>query len=141
MKKVKLFLSLILVFSTFILNGCHQTHNNCKQEDAINLESPENEVEYREGVYHDKKWETPKAGESDYSAADKETAVSIACAEFKKLQQGGVGKNFVLRGVFFDTEDEVWIVYFSPEPLIPGSAYNIAISKQSGEILNMWPGE
>lgn len=130
MKKVKLFLSIILVFSIFALNGCYQTYNNCKQE-----------VAYSEGVYYDKQWETPKVGESDYSVADKETAISIACAEFKKVQQRGVCKDYVLRGVFFDTEDEVWIVYFSREPFRPGGCYSIAISKQTGEILNMWPGE
>ena len=106
MKKVKLFLSIILVFSIFALNGCYQTYNNCKQE-----------VVYSEGVYYDKQWETPKVGESNYSAADKETAISIACAEFKKVQQSGVCKDYVLRGVFLIQKTKCGLFTSAVNPL------------------------
>ena len=74
------------------------------------------------------------------SITEKE-AVSIACTEFEGIQQTGIGKDYVLQGVFFDTEDQVWIVYFSPEPLVPGDCYHIAISQSTGDVLNAWPGE
>lgn len=75
------------------------------------------------------------------SFTDKEAAISIACAEFEKVQQNGIGKDCVLQGVYFDDDNDAWVVYFSPEPLIPGFAYHIAVSQQTGKIINMWPGE
>lgn len=119
---------------TLMLSGCRLDYN-----------SSEIEIEYKEGVYHSKKWDPSDFEEPDNtisnSNTDKSAAISIACAEFEKVQQKGVGKDYVLTGVFYDTEDEVWVVYFCPKPIVPGSCYNIAVSKKTGKILNMWPGE
>ena len=43
-------------------------------------------------------------------------------------------------GVFFDTEDEVWIVAigYPPDSLIAGGDYSIALQKSDGKVLRIW---
>ncbi len=72
---------------------------------------------------------------------DKDTAVSIAYAEIEKLQQNGIREGDVLQYIFFDTEDEVWVMSFYPNGNELYSTYQIAVSKQTGEILKMWAME
>ena len=73
-------------------------------------------------------------------------AISIATVEFEKIQQEGMCISYSLGGVFFDVEDQVWIVWFTEKPesndvILVGSCYNIAISKNSGQIIKSWPSE
>ena len=132
MKKGMSILIIVMAVMTLMLSGCLQYHNSTK-------------IEYTEGVFHSKKWDPSGLKSSDdtisSSDTDRSAAISIARAEFEKVQQEGVCKDYVLKGVFYDTEDEVWVVWFSPDIISPGNCYNIAVSKKTGEILNMWPGE
>ena len=104
-------------------------------------DSTETTYRYVEGVYSDKDWEQPTPSTGESAAPDRETAISIASEEFKKLQDSGIGKTYVLKGVFYDTADEVWVVSFGENSEMPGSCYNIAVSKASGEIIKQWPSE
>lgn len=137
----------LLLISLLILSGCHQDYNGSTQEENdLNSEitSGKVEYEYQEGIYPLKMWQVFPPLESEETFSDsitEEKAIAIACAAFEKIQKTGIGKDYVLRRLFYDTEDNVWIVYFSSEPLVPGACYNVAISKDNGEVLNMWPGE
>lgn len=155
----------LLLISLLILSGCHQDYNGSTQEENdLNSEitsgkveeeitsgkvedeitSGKVEYEYQEGIYPLKMWQVSPPLESEETFSDsitEEKAIAIACAAFEKIQKTGIGKDYVLRRLFYDTEDNVWIVYFSSEPLVPGACYNVAISKDNGEVLNMWPGE
>ena len=139
MRKVIL---ILLLISLLILSGCHQDYNGSTQEENdwnSQITSGKVEYEYREGVYPLKMWQVSPPLKSEETFSDsitEEKAIEIACAEFEKIQQTGILKDYVLRGLFYDTEDNVWIVWFSPEPLVPGACYNIAISKNNGEVLN-----
>ncbi len=126
MKKGMSILIIVVSVVTLMLSGCHQYHNSQEQKDnKIRSDSPDINIEYEEGVYHSKKWNSfdlKKTGDTiSNSNTDRSTAISIACTEFEKVQQKGVGKDYVLTGVFYDTEDEVWVVYFSPESIAPGN--------------------
>ena len=147
MRKGILFLIFALVISVLALSGCNQDNDSSKQEKSgMRTDSPcaVDKYKYKEGVYPMNRWEASMPENSDGTITDsitEETAISIACIEFEKIQQTGIGKDYVLRDVFYDTEDQVWVVYFSAEPLVPGDCFNIAISKNTGKVLNMWPGE
>lgn len=147
MRKGKIVLIVAVAAAILVLSGCQQSDVGGKQEEsgmATVHTWAEGTYEYKEGVYPVKRWEAPVPGAADGADAGsvtEEMAISIARGEFEKIQQTGIGKDYVLRGVFNDTEEGVWIVYFSSEPLVPGNCYNIAISKNTGDVLNTWPGE
>lgn len=123
---------------TLMLTGCHLENSSRETE------PPEREIIYDEGVYHNKMWDADDLeavdGPESNTMIDKAAAISIACAEFEKLQEKGICKEYVLEGVFFDTEDIVWIVWFGNGRPSLGGCYEIAVSK-TGKILAMWPGE
>lgn len=100
---------------------------------------------YGEGIFPDKNWPEVTTNTSPSpdtaEAMDKDAAVALALEEFEKIKQSGICQSYVLKGVFYDTEDNMWIVYFGEDTEIPGNCYNIAISKASGEVINMWPNE
>ena len=106
---------------------------------------------YKEGIYPYKDsfdsdiGNTPSNG---YAIPDKDSAVTRASEEFEKVKQAGFCQSYTLRSVFYDTEDEIWIVSFGEKKedkengiVIVGGSYEIAISKATGKILKMWPGE
>lgn len=98
---------------------------------------------YRTGVYHNKEWSDDWGTYTAEAIPNVETAISIATALFKNAQSDGVGQNYVLNSVFFDTEDNIWIVTFSQstDSSIDGGEFNIALDKSSGTVLRMWFAE
>lgn len=157
MKKGKWTVVLILILAVLTLVGCSRTGNNGHSEkgasesdpsitegdSSITEGEPSREIDYQEGVYskyYGEMWDSAEAEGSENKVPDKETAIAIACEEFERLRTRNEN-GYVLTGVFFDTEDEVWVVDFGLEVPIPGACFSIAISKQNGKILNAWPGE
>lgn len=98
-----------------------------------------NEVSFDKGIYQNKDWDELKFSVDDDCVPDKETAISIAESIMAHYHQKGHFEDFVTQSVFYDTEDEIWIVTFY-EPTInqTGSAFNIAIRKNNAEIIKMW---
>ena len=100
---------------------------------------------YDEGVYYSKPWSPSDIAQINGTGTnlnlDQSAAIKIANAEFEKMQQEGYFYDMVLCGIFYDIEDEVWIVWYGPEILIPGDCFEIAVSQRTGEIIDMWPGE
>lgn len=103
---------------------------------------------YTEGIYPDKNWSEMTAEEGQTTPSpdsdqemDKDSAIALAIEEFEKVKQRGICQSYTMKGVFYDTEDHMWIVYFGEDTEIPGGCYNIAISQNSGKVVSMWPGE
>ena len=112
------------------------------------MSSYKSEVSYESGVYHDKDWTETEPGTYQGPAIpDKETALHIATAIFGGMEKSEEAKVFTAQKVFFDTEDEIWIVSFWKEPELPndmlcvGNDCSIALQKSDGEVLKIWFGE
>ncbi len=148
MKKIFVLVFAILLLIT--LAGCDtnigdETMNNNEKQST---DDGSTTYTYNEGIYPDKNWSEITTDESqttpsssDNAVMGKDAAVALALDEFEKIKQSGICQSYVLKGVFYDTDDDMWIVYFGEDTEIPGSCYNIAISKTSGEVVNMWPSE
>ena len=132
MRKISLVL-LLTFLCLFVLSSCNAQNSNVVQN-----------VQY--GVYSDKKWEaTQSAGE--YAAVpDIDTAVEIAVSIFNGIERKRIHEGQKVQYVFFDTEDEVWIVSFwkdrgyGPYAMIAEGSFNIAIQKSDAKVLRMWVG-
>ena len=136
-----------LVFAILLLIALVSCNTNIGDE-FMNTEELSTTYVYGEGTYPDKNWpENTTAGEQTAPSPggdtkmDKDAAIALALEEFEKIKQSGICQSYVLKGVFYDIEDSMWIVYFGEDTEIPGSCYNIAISKTSGKVVNMWPSE
>lgn len=142
---------IFILITLVLLVGCTINDKNEENESMKEFRTDNESItgySYDEGIYPDRAWEEsvtnkdePGSSSSEIIVTNKETAIAIASNEFKKVQQSGILQSYVLKGVFLDTKDNVWIVYFGEDTLIPGSCYNIAISKGTGEIIKMWPSE
>jgi hypothetical protein len=117
-----------------------------QQNDTLvgsSITEPDTDYKFDEGIFEDKEWYSPSLdNETGQEVSNVNVAIEIATTEFQRIQKQGIGTSYVLKGVFFDTADEIWIVWFSqPDELMPGACYNIAVSKSTGKILHAWPGE
>ena len=133
---------LILLMCTFLfaLPACGQPAPDSKEAPESNLVAGEDYF-YEEGIYRyyhfsddGKAWsELPDCDGN--AVPDPEAAISVATEQLEKEKEKGQYKDFVLSGVFYNTEDLVWVVSFNKEPLVPGGSYNVAIFQKTGEIL------
>lgn len=112
---------------------------------GFEFESNEQEVSYKSGIYHQKIWsnDTEQVGVIDVVCVpDKETAIEIADIVFENLKDNGRYSSFVLQSVFYDEEDNVWVVnYYPNNKNYIGEDCSIAISQKTAEILKVWAGE
>lgn len=110
---------------------------------------------YKEGNYGTREWDrelmreiNSKEHSPDKYVADADEAIEIAIAELTRLQRQGKWKTISrVGGVCYDTEDLVWMVWFTEEQpqtsgvYVVGYCCNMAISQKSGEIVKIWMGE
>lgn len=103
---------------------------------------------YEEGTFFNKNWADPIGTYKGDAVPDKETALEIAQAVFNGMGKSNGEKQLVPGSIFYDEEDEIWIVTFSPVSdqlpdgvLIVGGGCSIAIQKSDGKILRIWYGE
>ena len=135
MKRVLLLLMSLLL----LLAGCTKQDSKIRQsESADQFEHEESGIDYRTGIYYEKFWETECLEGSNYCVIpDKETAVKIATVIYHELPIG----TYPAQAVFFDEEDEVWIVkFYSPIPETGPAAtdqpvHSIALQKRDGKVL------
>ena len=78
-----------------------------------------------------------------YVIPDKETAISVAVQIFSGMEKGKTAEKFLPQSVFYDEEDEIWIVLFT-EPIKKygvatlGNGCCIAMQKSDGKVLRIW---
>ena len=142
-----------------IMTGCDEirkhnteTTNEDTEMNTVTITNV-NDYTYMEGRFPYRVWDktlinqinsSPQSSSDNVSTAD--MAISIATVEFEKLQREGIYNSHCLSGVFFDVEDQIWIVWFaekseSADVIVVGNCYNIAISKNSGQIIKTWSSE
>lgn len=104
----------------------------------------ENMIIHDSGIYHDKNWnETMGTYSGKPVIPNEETAIKIAKAIFDGMEKSKEAQKYVPQSVFYDNQDEVWIVSFwdNSNHHTTGEDCNIALQKEDGMVLRIWFGE
>lgn len=116
---------LAVILSVFLLSGCMGSRG----------------VPYSEGVWEYKDWENMEFVVEEDCVSNKETAITIAESIIKEFQKENRFIGFSPISVFFDTEDNLWIVSFAETTDYPGACVTFAIRKENAEVVKIWLGE
>lgn len=103
-----------------------------------------NMIKYESGNFYDKNWnETIGTYSGEAVIPDEETALRIAKAIFDGMEKSKDAQEYVPQSVFFDNQDEIWIVSFwkDSDQVTLGGDCNIAMQKEDGKVLRIWFGE
>lgn len=130
MKKKLIFLFITLLSIT-LFSAC----GNGKKEN--------NMVKYESGIYYDKNWDETVGTYTESVIPDKDTALEVATVIFNGMDKSRGAKEYVPKSVFYDDQDEIWIVSFGKDSdeIILGGDCSIAIQKKDGKVLRIWFGE
>ena len=128
--KRKLVMLLIVIGMMF----CSACENNQQEKDMVKYES---------GIFYDKNWDETVGTYSDAAVPNKETAIKIAQAIFDGMKKSNEEQKYILQSVFYDEQDEIWIVSFgdNSSQIILGGDCSIAIQRKDGKVLRIWFGE
>ena len=136
--------SILLIFLLVVLlTGCENSSQNESNDKLNNIEVDivyDSEVDYDSGIYYNKNWDETIGTYTMPVIRDRESAIEIAMAIYNSMENNN--PNYVPQSVFFDEEDEIWIVSFweaSYEGL--GNCCSIALQKKDGRVLRIWAGE
>lgn len=133
MKRIFLSMSLLLLL---ILTGCSYIQNKATEES-------EYDFEYVTGIYDKTYWDSYRPPVSDCIETPEEAVRLCEIIIDPKLKEEGL----VAKSVFYDTEDELWIVRFGPDTTldkdvaIVGGAVAFAIRKKDAQVIKFWGEE
>ena len=102
-------------------------------------------VKFETGVYHNKNWDDPVLTYEGNVVPDEMAAIRITSAIFEGIRTAEQ-RDHAPQLVFYDEQDEVWIVCFWDKvddfgnPIVGGDV-NIAVRKADGKVLRIWLGE
>ena len=101
-------------------------------------------VKYESGIFYDKNWsETIGTYSGGAAIPNEQVALKIAKAIFDGIEKNKDAQEYVVQSVFYDTQDDIWIVSFgkNSDQVTLGGDCNIAIQKKDGKVLRIWFGE
>lgn len=106
-------------------------------------DTSDQEIQFEEGIFYDKNWSDTAGTYTGNAVESKETAVAVATAVYNGMRKSQSMSNLTPQSVFFDSQDEIWIVTFGMDGKenVAGGDCSIAIQKQDGRILRIWFGE
>lgn len=142
MKKVLLLF--IIFFSITSFSSCEDDRKVYQDEGTVcEDQGKEDVIEYESGIYHNKNWEESACTYQGAVIPDKKTALEIATIIFNRMRKSNATQKYVPQSVFYDEQDEIWIVSFwrDTDELILGGDCSIAMQKQDGKVLRIWFGE
>lgn len=134
-------ISIIILAMMLIATGCKA---------GVSMDTEPNEsrkISFQEGVYEYKDWDKMQFPVNHVAIPDMDTAVSVATGIFKSLQKDGKFPDYKAQDVFYDTEDEIWIVYFWEDwenddgTITLGSDCAIALQKSDAKVMCIWVEE
>lgn len=111
---------------------------------CVNSNEDNDMIKYESGNFYDKNWsETIGTYKVEAVVPDEETALKIAKAIFDGMEKSKEVQEYVPKSVFYDNQDEIWIVSFAKNSsqITLGGDCNIAIRKKDGMVLRIWFGE
>jgi len=131
-KQLILILSIILVM--FI--GCNQTQKDKNGDELMS-------VNFKSGIYHDKNWDEKIGTYQRDVIPNEKAALKLAVQIFESMQKSIEVQNYIPQSVFFDEEDEIWIISFGEQSdkVIVGGDCSIAMQKKDGKVMRIWFGE
>lgn len=124
-------LVVLIVCMMLLFLGCHQAPDSGT------------DIVLYSGKYPLRFWETERIEDSQYCVIpDLDTAIKFANLVYESIPKGPVAANFDIQSVYFDEQDEVWVVLFCeaiPEagPVSTGLCYSIALQKKDGKVLGI----
>ena len=104
---MKKFVLLFILLPLCIFSAC-----TSKDKPRDNMITFDKDVYYEEGFFFDKNWNETIGTYKEAVVPNKETALEIAKAIFNGMEKTEDEKNFVPYSVFYDEQDEIWIVSF-----------------------------
>lgn len=106
-------------------------------------DTSDQEIQFEEGIFYDKNWSDTAGTYTGNAVESKETAVAVTTAVYNGMRKSQSMSNLTPQSVFFDSQDEIWIVTFGMDGKenVVGGDCSIAIQKQDGRILRIWFGE
>lgn len=128
MRKILIITSCLFLL---ILIGCKAGGDNIMKD-----------IRYEEGIYQNKNWNEIEFPFEQPCVPDKETAITITNSIMSNFQSDGHFPNYVAQSIFFDKEDELWIVsYWQEKENYVGADFTIALRKDNGQVVKMWVNE
>ncbi len=130
-EKMRKLLICIIVLGMFFCSSCYR---NSGENDMI---------KYETGIFQDKNWEEQIGTYQGDAIPDKKTAIGIATQIFDGMKKSSTSQEYTPQAVFYDEEDDVWIISFwkESERITLGGDCNIAIQKKDGRVLRIGFGE
>lgn len=100
-------------------------------------------TEFESGNYFNKDWNESVGTYKKAAVPDKTVALEIAQAIFDGMDKNRDMQEYVPQSIFYDEQDEIWIVSFGKESneITLGGDCSIAIQKADGKVLRIWFGE
>ena len=135
---------LVLIMAVLCATFCSADANN---KEAYEKNNEKETIVYESGIYHNKNWSETIGTYSERDVIpDKETALKMAKAIFDGMDKSEAMQEYVPQVVFYDTQDEIWIVSFwedweDPNQITIGGDCSIAMQKKDGKVLRIWFGE
>lgn len=131
MRKLRLAICVLLLFAAVIFPACESERDIA--------------IEYESGVFSEKDWDDATGTYSLAAIPDSRTAIAVAEAIFRGMEKSADMQDNAPLWVFFDEQDEIWIVTFGEEAedgeVVVGGDCSIALRKQDGKVLRIWFGE
>lgn len=113
----------------------------CAPESTPIEDSSEVAIDFDTGIHWSKFWKTEKIENSDYCVIPSEdVAIKIATAIYQELPI----HTYSAQGVFYDEQDEVWVVeFYAPLPELgpmptDQPTHSIALQKKDGKVLSIY---
>ena len=104
-------------------------------------------VTFKSGIYDKKDWNETVGTYTQAAIPDKDTALQVASAIFEGMAKNETEEKFVPQSVFYDEQDEIWIVSFwepvdlSANEITTGYDCCIAMQRSDGKVLRIWVEE
>lgn len=131
MKRILLLL-LAIILSIALFSAC-----KTQKKDETDM------VKFESGNYFNKNWSETAGTYGNAVVSNEDTALEIAKAIFNGMDKSKETQEYVPQSVFYDEQDEIWIVSFWKESneITLGGDCSIAIQKADGKVLRIWFGE
>lgn len=133
---------IILMLNISLFSAC-----SISEKEKVEQPSLKNEekymIEFEKGTFLDKNWDEKVGTYQGDAVPNEDTALEIAKAIFVSMEKSNVAQEYIPQSVFYDEQDEVWIVSFWKETneITVGGDCNIALQKSDGKVLRIWFGE
>lgn len=100
-------------------------------------------VKFESGNYFNKDWNDTVGTYKKAVVPNEKVALEMAQAIFNEMDTSEETQKYVPQSIFYDEQDEIWIVSFWKESneITLGGDCSIAIQKIDGKVLRIWFGE